>query len=129
MKKIQQLLSRILLSVLLVLFQTTSFMQEALASSINEMPTAESVESSYSLQSRRCASDRLRSKFIDLLNVLPNGAHLNLSQPDRDNGGTKTVATCEDDFTCDLLAAACDELGGVGQCGGEENSTGCQCVY
>lgn len=44
---------------------------------------------------------------------------------------TKTglVTTCKGDepAICDLLAAACEELGGVGQCGGDENPTGCQC--
>ncbi len=44
---------------------------------------------------------------------------------------TKTglVTTCKGDEPeiCDLLAAACQELGGVGQCGGDENPTGCQC--
>lgn len=129
MNKIQQLLSTTLLFVLLVLFQVTTLMPEALATSINAMPTTESVESSHSLQSRRCASDHLRSKFTDLVNALPNGTRLNLSRPDHDKEGTKTVATCEDDFTCDILAAACNTLGGVGQCGGDENPTGCQCEY
>jgi len=129
MNKIQQLLSTTLLFVLLVLFQVTTLMPEALASSINAMPTTESVESSSNLQSRRCASDHLHSRFTDLLNALPNGTRLNLSGPDHDKKDTEIVGTCNDDFSCDLLAAACDAVGGVGQCGGDENPTGCQCVH
>jgi hypothetical protein len=129
MNKIQQLLSTILLFVVLVLFQVTTFMPEALATSINAMPTTESVESSHSLQSRRCASDHLRSKFVDLVNALPTGTRLNLSRPDRDKEGAKRVTTCDDDFSCDVLAGVCDIIGGVGQCGGDENPTGCQCEY
>jgi len=128
MNKIQQLLSTTLLFVLLVLFQVTTLMPEALASSINAMSTTESVESSYSLQSRRCASDPLRSKFTDLVNTLPSGTRLNLTRPDRDKKNAKIVITCNDDFSCDLVAAACGAIGGVGQCGGDENPSGCQCV-
>src|SRR5918999_5084421 len=41
---------------------------------------------------------------------------------------TGTIATCQGDdpVACDLLAASCEELGGVGQCGGPENPSGCQ---
>jgi|GEM_PF-3809589 len=129
MNKIQQLLSTILLFVFLVLFQVTTLMPEALASSINAMPTTESVESSSSLQSRRCASDHVHSKFTDLLNALPNGTRLDLSRPDSDKKNTTVVGTCNDDYTCDVLASACEAVGGVGQCGGDENPTGCQCVH
>jgi hypothetical protein len=130
MNKIQKLLSTTLLFVLLVLFQVTTLMPEALASSIDAMPTTtESVESSSSLQSRRCASDHLRSKFTELVNALPNGTRLSLSRPDRDKEDTKKVAICKGDFACDILAVACDKLGGVGQCGGDKNPNGCQCDF
>lgn len=43
----------------------------------------------------------------------------------------KTVATCSSDdiSACDMLAAACEKLKGVGQCGGPNNPDGCECVY
>ena len=42
---------------------------------------------------------------------------------------TGLITTCKGDepAICDILASACEELGGVGQCGGDENPTGCQC--
>ncbi len=44
---------------------------------------------------------------------------------------TGTIATCEGDdpAACDILAEACDVLGGTGQCGGDKNPTGCQCEF
>ena len=41
----------------------------------------------------------------------------------------RAVATCNDTSSCNILAAACESLGGVGQCGGDENPGGCQCVF
>ncbi|MEM6341190.1 MAG: hypothetical protein AAF729_08565 [Pseudomonadota bacterium] len=44
---------------------------------------------------------------------------------------TGTVAECsaDDGAACDILAAACEEIGGTGQCGGPNNPDGCECQY
>lgn len=63
-----------------------------------------------------------------LLRQAAGGGRLVLTiEPNAD----RTIATCDGDdlSACDTLAAACQELGGTGQCGGDENPTGCQCEY